>query len=75
MNAGATLQPRPTQRPIHQWEYLSPGDGVEVCLGDLQYAGWVDAVGDRGHLIWVIENGTADRRLFRRGDGVTLCLI
>jgi len=75
MNAGVTLQPRPTQRSIHQWEYLSPGDGVEVCLGDLQYAGWVDAVGDRGHLIWVIENGTADRRLFLRGDGVTLCPI
>jgi len=55
MNAGATLQPRPTQRPIHQWEYLSPGDGVEVCLGDLQYAGWVDAVGDRGHLIYTIK--------------------
>lgn len=75
MNAGATLQPRPTQRPNHQWEYLSPGDGVEVCLGDLQYAGWVDAVGDRGHLIWVIENGTAGPRLFLRGDGVTLCPV
>ena len=56
-------------------EYLSPGDGVEVCLGDLQYAGLVKAVGDRENLFWVIENGTADRRLFRRGDGVTLCPI
>lgn len=75
MNAGATLQPRPTHQPIHQWEYLSLGDSVKVCLEDLQYAGWAEAVGDRGHLIWVIENGTADRRLFLRGDGVTLCPI
>jgi hypothetical protein len=40
-----------------------------------QYTGWVDHVGHQGQLIWVIENGTAHRRLFLREDGITLCPV
>ena len=67
---------RPMRQPISQWESLSSGDKVEVWLTDAyQYVARVDQVGLQGQIIWVIENGTAHRRLFLREDGVTLCPV
>ena len=67
---------RPVKQPVSRWEALSPGDDIEVWLSDsFQYSGRVDHVGTHGQIIWVIENGTAQRRLFLRGDDVLLCPV
>jgi hypothetical protein len=41
--------------------------------GAFQYTGRVDQVGNQGEIIWVIENGTAHRRLILREDDIMLC--
>ncbi|MCX2750328.1 hypothetical protein OOZ51_21335 [Arthrobacter sp. MI7-26] len=51
-------------------------DWVEVwSAGCFRYAAFVDEAGGCGRLLWVIEDGTACRRLFLRGDTVTFYLI
>jgi len=40
--------------------------------GSFLYPAFVDLCADNGQVIWVIEHGTGSRRLFVRGDPVTL---
>ncbi len=62
----------PIHEPVSRWESLSPGDNIEVWSSDtFQYTGRVDQIGNQAQVIWVIENGTAHRRLFLRDDNVT----
>lgn len=76
MNAGTVFHPGPHSRVVCPWMSLVPGDTVEVWSGELfRYSGWVDEVGDQGWLIWVIESSVGHRRLYLRGDGVTLSRV
>jgi hypothetical protein len=63
----------PGQEPAHEWATLQHGDCVQVWSnGSFLYPAFVDARADNGQVIWVIEHGTGSRRLFVRGDPVTL---
>ncbi|MCC2661833.1 MAG: hypothetical protein K0R37_2607 [Arthrobacter sp.] len=63
----------PGQEPVHEWATLQHGDCVHVWSnGSFLYPAFVDLCADNGQVIWVIEHGTGSRRLFVRGDPVTL---
>ena len=63
----------PRQEPVRAWDSLQHGNCIEVWSSNsFLYLAYVDVRSDDGQLIWVIENGTGDRRLFVRGDPVTL---
>lgn len=64
------------QRPVKSWDSLQHGNCVEVWSNDsFLYAAYVDDRADDGQLIWLVEYGTGSRRLFVRGDPVTLYWI
>ena len=63
----------PYRQPVQEWDSLQQGNGIEVWSNNsFLYLAYVDVRSDDGQLIWVIENGTGGRRLFVRGDPVTL---
>jgi hypothetical protein len=66
----------PDQQPVWDWVSLQHGECVDVwSIDSFLYAAYVDDRSDDGALIWVIQNGTGCRRLFVRGDPVTLYSI
>lgn len=63
----------PHRQPVPGWDSLQHGNCIEVWSNNsFLYLAYVDVRSDDGQLIWVIENGTGGRRLFVRGDPVTL---
>lgn len=61
------------QQPVQGWDSLQHGNCIEVWSNNsFLYLAYVDDRSDDGQLIWVVENGTGCRRLFVRGDPVTL---
>lgn len=59
--------------PVRKWNILRPGDFVEVwSMDSYLYLAFVDDLSEDGDIIWLVEDGTGSRRLFIRGDAVTL---
>lgn len=60
-------------QPVRKWNILRPGDFVEVWSIDTYlYLAFVDDLSEDGQTIWLVEDGTGSRRLFIRGDAITL---
>ncbi|WP_139025197.1 hypothetical protein [Paenarthrobacter nitroguajacolicus] len=60
-------------QPLQHWETLNPGDLVEVWSeGRILHLAYVDDLSEDGRIVWLLESGTASRRLFLREDAITL---